>query len=263
MSYSSGNIIQLDDSFIFRCYICNKIIDSDEPTSKDHVIPQTLFNNEKTNRPTIRVHVLCNSTDKSKDDHWFSRMVFYRSILNPVALEKFNRFIESTERSRTNHTEKIRPNLSDEKLLRTILETKYETGFLENETREKKYIEMLARGLIIRNSWHIKCDVVKVLSVHRSVHTKKQNKKLDEYIKITFLNELDSCMYQFWDEDLMYAINAKENVLYLEFYGQQTYIIGFDYELPSIVSAKVHVTDEWIQETRKSIDAHNPLWLRN
>lgn len=263
MSYSSGNIIQLDNSFTFRCYICNKLIDPDEATSKDHVIPQTLFNNEKTNRPTVKVHVLCNSTDKSKDDNWFSKMALYRSILNPVALEKFNKFIESAERSRTNHAEKTGSDSSNEKILRTILETKYETGLLEDETREKKYVEMIVRGLIIRNSWHIKCDVVKVLSVHRSVHAKKQNKKLDEYIKTTFLDELDSCIYQFWDEDLMYAIRPKENVLYLEFYGQQTYIIGFDYELPSIVSAKAHIIDEQIREMQKSIDAHNPLWLRD
>lgn len=51
MSYRSGNIIQLDDSFTFRCYICNKLLDLNGPISRDHVIPQTLFNGEKTNRP--------------------------------------------------------------------------------------------------------------------------------------------------------------------------------------------------------------------
>lgn len=260
MSYIAGNVFQLDSSFTFRCYICNELIDPSKSLSRDHVIPKTLFNTEKTNRPTIDVHVPCNNNDKSKDDTWFAKIIFYKSLLNPIASKRFSEFLESAERSRTNHKEKTKSDVSNERLLRTILQETQETGILQNETREEKYVKMLCRGLIIRNSWHIKCDAVKVLSVHRPTIGERQNIKLDDYIKTTFLDQLNSCIHQFWDKDILYVINPKENLIYLEFYSQQIYIVGFDYELPTIVSAKKHVTHEQLENTQISIDAYNKVW---
>lgn len=226
------------------------------------MIPKALFNSEKTNRPTIYVHVDCNSVDKSKDDNWFSKTVFYKSLQNPTALARFTEFIDSAERSRTNHVDKTTVDTANEKLLRTILNTSYETGLLEHETREKKYVKMLARGLIIRNSWYIKCDIETVLSIHRPLLTIIQNEELYNYIEETFLSKLEYCIYQFWDNDILYVINPKENQLYLEFYGQLVYLIGFDYELPTIVSAKKHITDEQLGVAATSIDANNKIWQR-
>ncbi len=263
MSYSSGNIFQLDASFTFRCYICNKLIDPSKAISRDHVIPKTLFNKEKTNRPTIDVHVACNSNDKSKEDKWFSKSTLYRSLLNPIALEKFSDFIESAERSRTKQAYKTTSDTSNEKLLRTILNDGFViNGILDNDTRETNYVMMLARGLIIRNSWHMKCEIVEVLSLHRPLLTKGQNKKIDKYIKSTFLDKLASCIYQFWDDDIRYVINPNENLVYLEFYGQQAYLVGFNYELPAITSAKKHVTRAQLEETQNSIDENNKIWQR-
>jgi len=146
MSYQSGNLYESKEAFTFRCYICNRLIRPDtDKITKDHVIPQTLFNDEKTNRPTIYVHDKCNSSDKSKEDNWFAKTILYKCILNPVARDRFTLFLDSAERSRKNHLDKLPKDISNEKLLKTILNSDYKKGLLD-DGREKKYIEIVARG---------------------------------------------------------------------------------------------------------------------
>jgi hypothetical protein len=108
----------------------------------------------------------------------------------------------------------------------------------------------------------MKCDIKDVLSVHRPLLTTKQNKKLKGYINRTFMDRLNDCIYQLWGDDLLYVINPKENLVYLEFYGQQVYFVGFDYEPPAIVSTKNHISANQTQKIQNEIDKYNRIWQR-
>lgn len=263
MAYTYGNLYQMSTSLSFRCYICNRLIDPKGDVSKDHIIPQTIFHNEKSERPTIYVHTACNSIEKSKDDNWFTKSILYRSILNTVARNKFDIFIRSAERSRMGDITKTAKDLSNEKLLKTILQDGYLTnGIIDDNNREVAYIKMLARGLIIRHSWFIKCDILDVLSVHRPSVKAMVEKKLDKFLKASFINKLDDCIYQFWNDDVKYAINPSENLLYIEFYSQQVYLVSFDYELPPITMTKDDLTADELGAEQTEIDNLNKIWLR-
>ena len=276
MAYSSANVFEYRDSFTFRCYVCGRLL-GDSPLSRDHIIPQALFGDEKTLRPTINVHSSCNSVDKSRDDRWFSKVVMYRCMESQKAQNRLLDFINSAEKSRTKSGDTTAKDTSNHKLLKTMLDGWYELPkkpaskkyaatmrpTREAWEREENYIKMMARGLIIRNSWFARVTIGDVqtfpFNILRNEH------RFSDFIrdsKQLFYPDLNACIYQFWDDDIKYIINPQLGIVYFEFFDQVGYAVQFEIFFPQL-EAKEYLSKENIDEAQQYLTDRIGFWSHN
>ena len=84
MKYSESNHPKYEDLNVEICYLCGKPLL--EPVSKDHIIPNTIFEKGSGHRPQLPVHASCNS-DKTLLDQRFKFRVLTMSSLDETAGE--------------------------------------------------------------------------------------------------------------------------------------------------------------------------------
>lgn len=274
MVYQSLNVFEYKDAFTFRCYVCNKHLGGGD-LSRDHVIPQTLFGEDKTLRPTIKIHSECNSTLKSREDNWFSKVLMYRCQENKIMQDRLYDFISSADSSRMNPLAASKKDINNHRLLLTMLDGWYEVPSKASRLekyhgtmrptkvaidREEQYIRMMARGLIIRNSWFAKVEMGDVMTFQ--FNSLKRTRKYSSFrrdMQTILFDNLNNCIYQKWGNDIMYVISPGLGMVYFEFYNQVAYSVEFKASFPDVM-AKSHVTDSQIDEAQNFLLSKMKIW---
>ena len=276
MSYEASNVFEHDEVFTFRCYVCNQFL-GDGLLTRDHIIPQTLYHNEKTARPILKIHPDCNSTVKSAEDDWFSKIMYFRCQDNAVIARRMSRLIESASIALADQSKATRSEHRSNFILRKLMEgwtlvpdssshakakrvTMRPTAIAI--TREQEYIRGMARGLLTRNTWFADIEVGDVMTFQ--FNTLKSSGLYGGFLRDVrplFVGVADPVIYQKWDEDILYVINPKIGMVYFEFYGQLAYTVQFAVSFPSI-SAKASATDKMIAEAENFLLSKMKIWER-
>lgn len=276
MSYESSNVFEHDEAFTFRCYVCNQFL-GDGPLTRDHIIPQTLYNDEKISRPILKIHPDCNSTVKSAEDDWFSKVLYFRCEENAVIARRMAKLVDSASVALADQGKATRSDHRSNFILRTLMEgwtlvpnnsspTKATRVTMRPTpaavVREQEYVKAMTRGLLTRNTWFADIKVGDVMTFQfNTLKSGRLYKGFRGDVRSLFVGTTDPVIYQKWDEDILYVINPKLGMVYFEFYGQLAYTVQFSVSFPSI-SAKVSATDTMIAEAENFLLSKMKIWER-
>jgi hypothetical protein len=157
---------------ISTCYICNK--DLEGKTTKDHIIPQSLFHKDCGERPYLLVHKHCN-TGKSLDDEKFVIRMQLMCNWRPQAQQDVLPFLEVANQEASD-AYLVGRRVRNYKLKRMIArEFKEDYQAIingqhlvqvrvsdEHANAMKQYAVSMAYGLLLRNLPNAKVDISKV-----------------------------------------------------------------------------------------------------
>lgn len=199
----------MKDEEIKVCYLCGQKLGSN--FTYDHIIPDELFNKDHPYRPKLRVHAKCNNL-KSKEDEWFVKQIQIRCSFDPEALQEFSKLIDKAKGEQQD-AYIIGKNPRNYKLARGIfnhitwgLELKHKgQSFFqmkiseEDVLRFRTYLEIMCRGLFIRNIPGAQPDIPKLFqNQYPYSELKKQEKWFTDTVKQLVEQAKDSIFGQRW-----------------------------------------------------------------
>lgn len=218
------------------CYLCNKKLNG--KVSRDHVIPDELFNKDDTYRPKLTVHYNCNNP-KSKEDEWFVKQLQLRSSFNIDAFNKFSIMMDKAIDEKKD-AYLIGKNLHNYKLARGMFnEVAWGLEFnhlgqdfqqmrfsIKAHDRFYNYFENLCRGLFIYNIPNSYPNMPKlIVKQYRDLNLKNKYRGFMEIVNNLFRLSGSNLFGQRWGDRIIYfgsrvIENPSKGFICVEFYKE-------------------------------------------
>lgn len=235
-SYTSIRLPEIETLGLKDCYLCGKSLGSE--TTPDHVIPDVLFDKGSPFKPTLPVHHDCNN-QKSTEDRWFTKHIQLLSAFDPGAENEFSIMMDKAKNEKRD-AYVVGKKLRNYKLARTMfddatwgLELRHKGKSLlqlqispSEAARNKKYLEIMCRGLFIRNVAFANPAIPELIAKqYVDLELRGKDVGFTDSIKSFVDGSRDSKWGQWWDGKISYigsrvAETPDKGYLFVQFYSQ-------------------------------------------